>query len=564
MTPAPSDRIAIVLLNARGMSVARTIQAAWPGAQIHGLQSRVHDADHTFSDTRTCFQNLYTAGIPIVAICAAGIATRNLAPFLSNKRNEPPVLVMSDDGAVVVPLLGGLTGANELAHAIASVTEGTAAITASGARAFGLQLEAPPAGYTLANPDAAKRVTSDLLSGKTARLEGEAEFLTNSALPFEPEGDIPFRVTCDIVSDNHEGLIYHPRTIAVHLKSMELAALSHARTNIDHLLETNLGIATGALGAILLTEGTNLDATASSELQKLADSYDVPLRYIQNTSGLTSRETSSDMEVFEAPTSDALATIGRPHGTLAVVGLGPGEPGFMTHDATETLDRAQHIVGYETYVKLVPRIREDQTTHMSGNRVEIERAEEALDLAAEGQRVALVTSGDPGIFAMASAVAEALAAKPGRWTGLDVTIIPGVSAIQTAAARLGAPIGHDFCTISLSDIRKPWEIVEKRLRTAATADFVIALYNPASKTRREQIHSAKAALLDVQNAKTVVMLGRNLGRPGESVEITTLDAFDPDTIDMRTVLIIGSSRTRVFTAPGGKPMVYTPRTYDLD
>lgn len=564
MTLSPKDRIAIVLLNQRGRSIARRIQDAWPAAEIHGLSGRVDGADRTFGNIHDCVSDLYRAGTPIVGMCATGILVRTLAPLLANKHAEPPVLALSDDGQVVVPFLGGLTGANELAEALATITGGVASVTASGSRAYGLQLESPPEGYILANPEDAKRVTSDLLAGKSVRLEGSADFLTNSKLPLTDDGDIPICVTTARAPDQIEGLLYHPRSIAVHLVDVGSSPVASLGEAIEGLLAGDANTATGALGALLLNEGEEFGADVWRELHSTASTFDVPIRYVRDTEGLVSRDRTSRMELLEATSPDTLRSIGRAHGELVVVGLGPGDPGYLTQDAADALAQADDIVGYETYVNLVPRVRANQTTHISGNRVEIERAEQALDLAVQGRRVALVTSGDPGIFAMASAVMEALEAKPGHWTGLDVSILPGISAMQTAAARIGAPIGHDFCTISLSDIRKPWEVVAKRLRAAAEADFVIALYNPASKTRREQIHQTKKVLLDVQSPETIVILGRNLGRPGEDVEVTTLGAFDPDSIDMRTVLVIGSSRTRAFEGPGGIQMVYSPRTYDTE
>jgi len=550
MTPQPTDPVALVLLNARGLDIARKIKAAWPATDILGLEGRVTDADSTFDDTGETLRALYSAGTSIIGLCATGIMIRALAPALSDKRAEPPVLSMSDDGAVIVPLLGGLGGANELAAALAVITGGTATITASGARQFGLQLETPPQGYTLANPENAKSVTSDILAGTSVRLEGHADFLANSNLPFAPDGNISIRVTVQSIAGATDGLVYHPRTVVVIPDNPDRIS----QTSINTVC-AELNIAHEAIAAILLPDGADPDSEAVLS--------GIPIRYGAPPADFKSLGSLNGLHFIEVPSPDAVEITGRAHGTLAVVGLGPGNQEYLTPDARKCLARAQDLVGYDTYLDLVPDIRLSQTRHASGNRVEMKRAEQALDLAVRGRRVALVTSGDPGIFAMASAVMEALDARPGRWTGLDVTVIPGISAMQTAAARIGAPLGHDFCTISLSDIRKPWDVVATRLRAAAKADFVIALYNPASKSRRDQICQTKKLLLEVREPGTPVIIGRDLGRAGETVTITTLGAFDPDTIDMRTILIIGSSRTLAFDGPGGRKMVYTPRTYDL-
>ncbi len=246
---------------------------------------------------------------------------------------------------------------------------------------------------------------------------------------------------------------------------------------------------------------------------------------------------------------------------LTVLGLGPGAREWITPEASQALEAASDLVGYRTYLDLVPELESNPRRHASGNRVEIERAREALDLAAGGKRVVLVTSGDPGIFAMASAVYEVLEKEPENWAGVDVRIVPGISAMQAAAARAGAPLGHDFCVISLSDIRKPWAVVENRLVHAARGDFVIALYNPASKTRREQIKKAIALLLEHRSGAAPVVIAQNLGRAGEQVLITRLDEIDADIIDMRTVLIIGSSQSREVERADGSRFVYSPRSY---
>ncbi|MEO0619818.1 MAG: precorrin-3B C(17)-methyltransferase [Pseudomonadota bacterium] len=549
---------AIVLLNPRAIAVANRLKErlsdAHPGTEIFGRAGRVSQADVSFPATAAALQDLFTSNRPVVAFCAAGILIRALAPVLAEKRGEPPVLAITDDAAHVVPLLGGLSGAHELAQEIAESLAATPVITASGARAFGLQFETPSDGYTLSNPSDATRITADVLSGATLKIKGKADFLDTSNLPQNngQRGDVTRTITVGVgPRDETSDLHYISRQIIAVPQSPD----AHC-DDLAPLAEQN-ALAPGSIATILASEK---DEPASS----WRNAPDVSLRYGAPHAEWPICASTREWQLRDAGAPHTAMTAGRPHGELAVVGLGPGEPHAMTRDAAATLRAAEDIVGYETYVALVPNIRADQRTHTSGNRVEIERAEDALDLAAQGRRVALVTSGDPGIFAMASAVMEPLEAHPGRWTGFDFRIVPGTSAMQTAAARIGAPIGHDFCTISLSDIRKPWSVVADRLRKAAEGDFVIALYNPASKTRRQQIRDAHALLLEHRAPETCVVLGRNLGRPGESIEVTTLSALAPETVDMRTVLIIGSSRTRSFAGPMGKTWVYTPRTYDAD
>ena len=455
---------AIIVLGLSGLPVARSIQAILPGSEIFGSRERVTDADQFFDRLAPALHGLLAEGRPIIGLCAAGILIRALSPALSDKRGEPPVLAVSDDGEVVVPLLGGLTGANELARKIAEALGGVAAITASGSRRFGVQLEAPPPGYELINPERAKSFTSNILAGRSVRLIGEAEWLSSSDLPIHDDGELTIRVETD------------PAPVATN-------ELVYRRLLIER------------------------------------------------------------------------------RGHLTVVGLGPGDPAYLTPAAAKALREATDLVGYETYLALAPAGPAGQRRHASGNRVEIDRAIDALDMAEAGAKVAVVSSGDPGIFAMASAVLEAYAAEPSRWPTITIDVEPGISAMQLLAARIGAPLGHDFCVISLSDIRKPWELIEQRLTAAAKAGLVIALYNPASTERREQIARAKTVLLRILAPDVPVMIGRNLARPGETTEIVTLGALDPETIDMRTVLIIGSTATRVFPGPGARQMAYSPRSH---
>lgn len=263
------------------------------------------------------------------------------------------------------------------------------------------------------------------------------------------------------------------------------------------------------------------------------------------------------MSLVLVPARDR-ADVPSERGRVAVVGLGPAGAEWLTPEAQGELAAAEHVVGYGPYVERVP-VRRWQQRHSSDNRVELERAREALELAVGGARVAVVSSGDPGIFAMAGAVFEAIDGDRERFAAVDVQIVPGISAMQAAAARVGAPLGHDFCVVSLSDQRKPWRVIEERLRAAADADMVLAFYNPASRTRRVQIERAVEVLGDYREPETVVVVARAVGTREEKVDVVTLEGFRPDAVDMRTLVIVGSSRTRVI--PGDPPRVYTPRTY---
>jgi precorrin-2 C20-methyltransferase/precorrin-3B C17-methyltransferase len=250
-------------------------------------------------------------------------------------------------------------------------------------------------------------------------------------------------------------------------------------------------------------------------------------------------------------------------GRVTVVGLGPAGEEWRTPQATRALAEADVIVGYTTYVDRVPH-RPGQERFASDNRVEIDRARHALELAASGRSVAVVSSGDPGIFAMAAAVLEAWEEEALAGTALGdvgVDVVPGLSAMQAAAARVGAPLGHDFCVISLSDQLKPWDVVERRLEAAGAADLALALYNPASRTRREGLERAVEVLRGHRDDDTPVVVARAVGSDAESVTVTTLGAFEPGIVDMRTIVLVGSSQSRTVTGPDGRVLVHTPRSY---
>jgi precorrin-3B C17-methyltransferase len=246
-------------------------------------------------------------------------------------------------------------------------------------------------------------------------------------------------------------------------------------------------------------------------------------------------------------------------GRLAVVGLGPGDARWLTPEAEAALAAADALFGYAPYLDRVPP-RRGQSRHPSDNREEIIRARAALEMAASGRSVALVSGGDPGVFAMAAAVCEEIESGPESWRALDVTIVPGITAMLAVAARIGAPLGHDFCALSLSDNLKSWELIERRLDAAASAGFVIALYNPVSRARPWQFGYAIERLRRHLPPSTPVIFGRAVTRPSEQISIVTLDEAETVEADMATLVIVGSRETRVIARPGKLALVYTPRS----
>ncbi|WP_404486666.1 precorrin-3B C(17)-methyltransferase [Pseudomonas sp. HT11] len=538
-------RPAIVILGQGSLATARRIAQVYPGALIHGLAGRVEGADQTYSEFGATLRQLYQQGTPLIALCAAGIVIRTLAPLLLEKGEEPAVLAVAEDGSAVVPLLGGLGGVNVMARDIAAALDVPAAITTSGELRFGTCLLNPPAGYQLADLELGKRFVSDLLAGESVRIEGAAPWLAQANLPQDQQARLAIHVgSAERVPAANELLIYSQNVCVTckpgaHLAERVRAALHDA------------GLAVQSLACVLASD----TQMAEPSLHEAALALNVPLLFSSVT-----QEADIVISVAEQPLD--LAHVGRPRGRLAVIGLGPGAAELMVPAVKAELARCTDVLGYETYVRMAGPFRDDQVQHCTDNREEMQRARHAFELAAQGRSVVVVSSGDPGVFAMAAAVIEALheSSNP-AWHQVDLQILPGVSASLATAAQAGAPLGHDFCVMSLSDNLKPWSIIEKRLDLASQADLALAFYNPISRSRPWQLGRALEIVALHRTPETPVVLGRDIGRPGQTLRVTTLGQLTPEQVDMRTMVLIGSSTTCVFPRAGGGAWVYTPRWY---
>lgn len=561
---------AIVILGAGALDTARRIQARYPGAQVHALAARV-EADVPFNELGAHLRELYARGLPIVALCAAGIVIRCIAPALTDKGVEPPVLAVAEDGSAVVPLLGGLTGVNAIARELADWLGVLPAITTSGELRFGACMLNPPEGYALADLAQGKRFVSDLLAGQATRIDGDAHWLDDVALPRDDQAGHAIRITPHAWRGARDELVIHPRSVVVGIGDGDAAAGHALAAHVNALLDAN-DLAPQALAALVASAARISD----TDLHAAADALNVPLRFVdgdRSASAATILERAMRAPCAIRQRDHALAcavawqpvdpaTLGRARGRLTVLGLGPGNAAWLTPAARTALSDATDILGYTTYVNMAGPFRTDQRVHGTDNREEMQRARHAFELAAEGRRVAVVSSGDPGVFAMAAAVLEALdETRDPYWAAVELRIEPGVSAALATAAEAGAPLGHDFCVISLSDNLKPWTVIETRLRHAAEADLVMAFYNPISRARPWQLDRALDVVRAHRSAETVVVLGRDIGRPGATLSGTTLGALRSDQVDMRTMVIVGSSTTRRFGIGDGREWVYTPRWY---
>jgi cobalt-precorrin 5A hydrolase/precorrin-3B C17-methyltransferase len=555
---------AIVILGNGSLATARSIQQVYPEALIHGLAERVDGADRVYHEFGATLRELYQQGTPIIALCAAGIVIRTLAPLLLEKGAEPPVLAVAEDGSAVVPLLGGLGGVNVMAREIAAALEVAAAITTSGELRFGTCLLNPPSGYALGDLELGKRFVSDLLAGETVRIEGEAPWLAQAQLPEDAQARLAVHVSHAERAPAANELLIYPRNVVVAVD----AGLVNVAGAIREALH-QAKIAVQSLACLLAADSE----MASSALREAALELGVALRFVGAEKALGERLRTAIGQPVSMLESDTVAIavaeqpldplqIGRPRGRLAVIGLGPGAAELMVPAVKAELARANDVLGYETYVRMAGPFRADQVLHCTDNREEMQRARHAFELAAQGRSVVVVSSGDPGVFAMAAAVLEALhESTDANWHNVDLEILPGVSASLATAAQAGAPLGHDFCVLSLSDNLKPWSIIEKRLDLAAQADLALAFYNPISRARPWQLGQALDIVARHRVPETPVVLGRDIGRPGQTLRVTTLGQLTPDQVDMRTMVLIGSSLTCVFPRVGGGDWVYTPRWY---
>ncbi|MGF1936963.1 MAG: precorrin-3B C(17)-methyltransferase [Nostoc sp. ChiQUE02] len=564
---------AIVVLGQNSVTVARKIISVLPGATLYGLVGRTSGVDVSFTNFGETLRELFVQGTPLIGICAAGILIRTLAPVLSDKRQEPPVLAVAEDGSAVVPLLGGLGGVNDLARCIAEALDVKPAITTTGDLRLGTTLLSPPPGYHLANPDDAKKFISDLLAGAQVKLEGTAPWLSDSKLPIDPKGDLTIQVTERLVTPTANCLVYHPATIAIAISGTIDDAVAFVQQLLADAKLESASVA-GIFAPISVAADPTIHAVASAlevparfftpnQLESLlSQGYSPAQAAAIAATGTSPLSPSPYIAIAIAPQPIDPNTIGQPRGRLAIIGTGPGGQEWMSKEVKEILKSATDLVGYKTYLDLVGSLADGKQRHESDNREEEARAMMALDLAASGRYVAVVSSGDPGIYAMATAVFEVCDryAKP-EWESIDIHVAPGISAMQAAAAAIGAPLGHDFCAISLSDILKPWSAIEQRIAAAAEADFVIAFYNPVSKERTWQLAEARNILLRHRTPDTPVVLARNLGRPGQTVKAIALDQLTPATADMRTIILVGSTKTRTIKRSDGTIWVYTPRRY---
>ncbi|MCP5085217.1 MAG: precorrin-3B C(17)-methyltransferase [Rhodobacteraceae bacterium] len=565
-------------------------------APVHGRKDRVTRADAFFDNALEHTRTLFASGTPIVGICAAGILIRAVAPLLADKRAEPPVVSVPDDGSTVIPLLGGHRGANQLAKQIAEGLQAHSAVTTSGDVAMGVALDEPPSGYRLANPEDAKGVMVALLGGAGVLVQGENIFNTDS----DPTGGVKLEVSEAPVKTGSETLAYHPQKYALGLGCSRNCDPAEMWDLVEDILQETK-IAPHAIAAVASLDlkadepamietaqrlGVPFRVFSAAELEaevpRLANPSNVVFAEVgchgvSEGAALAMAGSTADLVIPKQKTANATCAVartqepiteirGRSRGKLSIIGIGPGQHSWRTPEASALVAEAEELVGYGLYIDLLGALahgKERSDFPLGG---EEDRCRYALEQAGKGKNVALICSGDAGIYAMGALVFELLDRGPDQMgvsdaaRRVEVVSTPGVSALQGAAARAGAPLGHDFCAISLSDLLTPREDIIKRVRAAAEGDFVIAFYNPVSMRRRTLLAEARDILLQHRPGNTPVMLASSLGRPEEHVRYRALKDLQVDEVDMLTVVLVGSSHSKLAQLGEG-PRMYTPRGY---
>lgn len=593
---------AVIILTNSAQTLAKQI-AGDIGGDVHGFSKRVDDADVIFDDVKSHLVALYTEQIPIIAIMATGAVIRLLSPYLHDKNSEPPVISVSEDGRSVVPLLGGHHGANDLARRIAAFTDGNAAVTTAGDLKFGIALDEPPHGLVLSNPEQAKDVMAALVNGAYVDMVGHSDWISQSHLELEEGGEVHLTFTEKTKKANDLELVYYKKSLVlgvgcergcspdelIDLAEKTLIDDGYAREAVGLVASIDLKTDEAAIHALAKHFSCEARFLTTDELLKQTDRLknpsdvvfgEVGVYGVAEGSALSASGANGELLIEKQKSKRATLAVGwsaqpiqssslpgEKRGKLFVVGIGPGSDDWRSPEVSKMVAQSTDLVGYSLYLDLLGPLAMGKTRHDFDLGKEETRVRHAMELAGEGRDVALVCSGDAGIYAMATLVFELLdkaSNEDGLTPGakrIEIAVSPGISALQAAAARIGAPLGHDFCTISLSDLLTPWEDIKRRVSAAAAGDFVIAFYNPVSMKRRTQLAWAKDRLLEDRPVSTPVILATNLGRDGEKVRVVPLGELDINDVDMLTVVIVGSSESRSTHTGDGKTWVYTPRGY---
>ena len=598
----------ILCLTPGGETLAHHIATAL-GCEVHGKSGRT-GAPVQFDGLIEHAAMLFGSGTPVIGVCAAGILIRSVAPLLSDKRTEPPLIAVAEDGSSVVPLLGGHRGANDLAGRISLLLGSHCAITTASDLVHGVALDSPPDGWRIRNEKELGAITAALLSGEALHLAGNCPHL-------RPLSDLP-NVTYDPEANNTNGrqvatlyaigsegrpepdrwIGYEPADIALGVG----CARGCPPEELADLVKATLASADAPPEAVAGVFSLDLKADETAMLDLAAD-LGVPFRLfspeqlraetprlanpseivfaevgchgVSEAAALAAAGPESTLLVEKQKSANATCAValapapitrmeGSARGSVSLIGIGPGRADWRTPEASRLIAQADELVGYGLYIDLLGPLARGKARADFPLGGEEDRCRHALEQAATGLNVALICSGDAGIYAMGALVYELMAREEKGVSDaarrVEVVTAPGISALQAAAARVGAPLGHDFCAISLSDLLTPRADIQRRVTAAVDGDFVIAFYNPVSLRRRDLFPWAIEELAKHRPPDTPVILARNLGRSGETIHVASLSDVHVDQVDMMTVVLVGSSQSRTVRV-GERTRVFTPRGY---
>ncbi len=604
-----SADIRILCLEASGLETARGVAGCLGGRLILKDGIDCGEPHDSCADFAGAVRDSFVGGHPVVGICAAGILIRILAPLIRDKQSEPPVLCVSEDGRSVVPLLGGHHGANDLAGQLAGHLSAHAAITTAGDLKLGVALDCPPEGWKLENPADSRTVTAAILAGRPTMISTSGDWLApmerlaNVEIHDAPDPDSP----CLIQVEGIGSLVYRQQVLHLGVGASRHCPPDDMIGLVMSVLADN-GLPQSAIASVHSVDIKSDEAA----IHALAGTLGLEARFfapqrleaerhrLRNPSEIVHRETGchgvSEAAALAAAGPDSCLVVekhksatatcaiarqgalagdsGKKRGRLAIVGLGPGEPASRTREATLLLAEARQLVGYRGYLESIGPLAGGKELHGFPLGEEEERCRFALERAGAGGSVALVCSGDAGIYAMGSLVMELLARGDGAGgvsgaaQRAEIVSAPGITAMQAASAQAGAMLGHDFCAISLSDLLTPRDDIIRRVRAAAEGDLVVGFYNPVSRRRRDLLETARDILLEHRPADTPAIIARNLGRPGSQLRIGRLDQLEAGMADMMTIVLVGNSDSRSFrsgdlSAGDDGWRAYTPRGYGI-
>lgn len=591
------SQIAYIALTPNGQKIAQKLQDHF-GGEIYTKND---------APIRKKIAQLFAQKKVVIGICSAAILIRSIAAELKSKHDEPPVIAIDDQGKNIVPLIGGhsqaspLGSAVEIAQKCATILGANAIITTAGDQNFNIALDNPPQAYTLANPQDYKAFMGQLLDQKKVGFPSDFGWLAQSRLPQDTDAKLKISISNQVGLGSESHLVYCPKNLIIgvgcargadvgELISLIIAELAARNLNPKAIAQiASIEVKSDEAGIHQVAKYFGVEARFFSAeiLEQQAPNLLNPSDYVfeqvgchgvsegaalaasgKNSQLICPKVKSLNGTCAIAQAAEPVTKLsGTPQGQLYIVGMGPGQESWRVPEATYMLEAAQDWVGYGLYIDLLGDMGNGKNHHEFALGEEEKRVRFALELAAKGKQVALICSGDAGIYAMAALVYELLdlALDKGGVSAaakrVDVQMAPGISALQGAAARVGAPLGHDFCTISLSDLLTPWATIQKRIHAAAMADFVISFYNPVSKKRRTQLAYAKRVLLEFRPDDCPVILASNIGRPNEKIRYVNLIDLNIDDVDMLTLVMVGSSNSQKFSRGNGQEYVYTPRGY---